>query len=134
MLMVSLYSITFAVFLFVMPMIYHHTQYPYKDIEKFKMRAHCFIKVGVIPGAVTVFRFTTRVKIYFEYWCRYRIWKLCIYSCTSSIHICLYNLRTKIKILDILTKIITNIYCLNSYRLTWISFIKSFHNIVIYNN
>lgn len=43
-LMVSLYSITFAVSLFVMPIIYHHTQYPYKDIEKFKMRAHYFIK------------------------------------------------------------------------------------------
>jgi Family of unknown function (DUF6328) len=54
-LMVSLYSITFAVFLFVMPIIYHHTQYPYKDIEKFKMRAHYFIKVGVIPGAVTMY-------------------------------------------------------------------------------
>lgn len=45
-LMISLYSITFAVFLFVMPIIYHHIQYPYKDIDKFKMRAHYFIKMG----------------------------------------------------------------------------------------
>ena len=53
--MVSLTPITFAVFLFVMPIIYHHTQYPYKDIEKFKMRDHYFIKVGVIPEAVTMY-------------------------------------------------------------------------------
>ena len=54
-LMVSLYSITFAVSLFVMPIIYHHTQYPYKDIEKFKMRAHYFIKIGIIPGIITLY-------------------------------------------------------------------------------
>ncbi|HET7642700.1 MAG TPA: hypothetical protein VFK40_04265 [Nitrososphaeraceae archaeon] len=54
-LMVSLYSITFAVSLFVMPIIYHHTQYPYKDIEKFKMRAHYFIKIGIIPRIITLY-------------------------------------------------------------------------------
>jgi hypothetical protein len=54
-LMISLYSITFAVSLFVMPIIYHHLQYPYKDIEKFKMRAHYFIKIGMIPGITTLY-------------------------------------------------------------------------------
>ena len=54
-LMISLYSITFAVFLFVMPVIYHHIQYPYKDIEKFKMRAHYFIKIGMIPLIMTLY-------------------------------------------------------------------------------
>ena len=54
-LMISLYSITFAVSLFVMPIIYHHIQYPYRDMEKFKMRAHYFIKIGMIPGAITMY-------------------------------------------------------------------------------
>jgi hypothetical protein len=54
-LMISLYSITFAVSLFVMPIVYHHIQYPYKDIEKFKMRAHYFIKIGMIPGIITLY-------------------------------------------------------------------------------
>ena len=35
-LMISLYSISFAVSFFVMPIIYHHIQYPYRDIEKFR--------------------------------------------------------------------------------------------------
>jgi len=37
-----------------MPIIYHHTQYPYRDIEKFKIRSHKFIKFGMIPGAITM--------------------------------------------------------------------------------
>ena len=54
-LMIALYSITFAVSLFVMPIVYHHLQYPYKDIEKFKVRSHRFIKFGLIPGAITLY-------------------------------------------------------------------------------
>ena len=42
-LMISLYSISFAVSFFVIPIIYHHVQYPYKDIDKFKIRSHQFI-------------------------------------------------------------------------------------------
>ena len=38
-LMISLYSISFAVSFFVMPIIYHHIQYPYRDIEKFKINS-----------------------------------------------------------------------------------------------
>ncbi|MDW3612742.1 MAG: hypothetical protein QOK90_11480 [Nitrososphaeraceae archaeon] len=37
--MISLYSISFAVSFFVMPIIYHHIQYPYRDIEKFKINS-----------------------------------------------------------------------------------------------
>jgi hypothetical protein len=54
-LMIALYSISFAVSLFVMPIVYHHLQYPYKDIEKFKIRSHRFIKFGLIPGAITLY-------------------------------------------------------------------------------
>jgi hypothetical protein len=53
--MISLYSISFAVSFFVMPIIYHHIQYPYRDIEKFKIRSHKFIKFGMIPGAITMY-------------------------------------------------------------------------------
>ena len=42
-LIISLYSISFALSFFVMPIIYHHLQYPYKDIDKFKIRSHQFI-------------------------------------------------------------------------------------------
>ena len=54
-LMISLYSITFAVSFFVMPVVYHHIQYPYTDIDKFKIRSHQFIKFGMIPGAITMY-------------------------------------------------------------------------------
>ena len=54
-LMISLYSITFAVSFFVMPVVYHHIQYPYTDIDKFKIRSHQFIKFGTIPGAITMY-------------------------------------------------------------------------------
>jgi len=54
-LMIALYSISFAVSLFVMPIVYHHLQYPYKDLEKFKIRSHRFIKFGLIPGAITLY-------------------------------------------------------------------------------
>ena len=54
-LMISLYSITFAISFFVMPIIYHHLQYPYKDLDKFKIRAHQFIKFGMIQGAITMY-------------------------------------------------------------------------------
>jgi hypothetical protein len=53
--MISLYSISFAVSFFVMPIVYHHIQYPYKDINKFKIRSHQFIKFGTIPGAITLY-------------------------------------------------------------------------------
>jgi hypothetical protein len=51
----SLYSISFAVSFFVMPIIYHHIQYPYRDLQKFKIRSHQFIKFGMIPGAITMY-------------------------------------------------------------------------------
>lgn len=54
-LMISLYSITFAVSFFVMPVVYHHLQYPYRDIDKFKIRSHQFIKFGMIPGGITMY-------------------------------------------------------------------------------
>ena len=73
-LMIAFYSISFAISLFVMPVVYHHAQYPYKDLEKFKIRAHYFIKVGMIPGGITLYlglllglRFSIRMGIEPQY-------------------------------------------------------------------
>jgi hypothetical protein len=54
-LLVALYSITIAISLFVMPVIYHHMQYPYRDLEKFKERSHKFMIFGLIPAGVTLY-------------------------------------------------------------------------------
>src|ERR671939_1943350 len=53
-LMISLFAITLAVSLFAMPVVYHHLQYPYRDLEKFKLRSHRFIKFGIVPAAITL--------------------------------------------------------------------------------
>ena len=54
-LLVALFSITFAASIFVMPVVYHHLQYPYKDLEKFKSRSHRFIMFGLIPAGITLY-------------------------------------------------------------------------------
>ena len=54
-LLIALYSITIAVSLFVMPVIYHHLQYPSKNLEKYKERSHKFIIFGLIPAGVTLY-------------------------------------------------------------------------------
>jgi len=54
-LLVALFSITVAISLFVMPVIYHHLQYPYRDVEKFKKRSHRFIMFGLIPAGITLY-------------------------------------------------------------------------------
>jgi uncharacterized protein DUF6328 len=54
-LVLALFSITIAVSLFVMPVIYHHVQFPYTDVDKFKKRAHRFILFGLIPTIVTLY-------------------------------------------------------------------------------
>ncbi len=52
---VSLSSITIAVLLFIMPVIYHHLEYPYIDISKFKKRSHRFFLFGLIPTGITLY-------------------------------------------------------------------------------
>ncbi|HEY6587547.1 MAG TPA: DUF6328 family protein [Nitrososphaeraceae archaeon] len=53
-LLITLYAITIAACLFVMPIIYHHLQYPYHDFEKFRKRSHRFILYGLIPVGITL--------------------------------------------------------------------------------
>ena len=52
---ISLLSITISVSLFIMPIIYHHLEYPYIDFEKFKQRSHRFTLFGLIPAMITLF-------------------------------------------------------------------------------
>ncbi|MGE5684927.1 MAG: DUF6328 family protein [Nitrososphaerota archaeon] len=49
-LIVALYSTTVAASLFVMPVVYHHLQYPYGSLDKFKSRSHRFIILELIPA------------------------------------------------------------------------------------
>ena len=53
-LLITLYAITIAACLFVMPIIYHHIQYPYHDFEKFRKRSHRFILYGLISVGITL--------------------------------------------------------------------------------
>ena len=54
-LLISLFSITISAVLFIMPIIYHHLEYPYLDVEKFKARSHRFTLFGLIPTMITLF-------------------------------------------------------------------------------
>jgi hypothetical protein len=54
-LVLALFSITIAASIFVMPVVYHHIQFPYSNLEKFKIRAHRFILFGLLPTAVTLY-------------------------------------------------------------------------------
>lgn len=54
-LLIALSSITVSISLFIMPVVYHHLEYPYIDFEKFKKRSHRFTLYGLIPAFVTLF-------------------------------------------------------------------------------
>lgn len=54
-LMIALFCITFAISLFVMPVVYHHLQYPYTDLEKYRERSHRFIIQGIISATITLY-------------------------------------------------------------------------------
>jgi len=54
-LLVALFSISISAVLFIMPIIYHHLEYPYIDFEKFKTRSHRFTLIGIIPAMITLF-------------------------------------------------------------------------------
>jgi hypothetical protein len=53
--LVALFSITISISLFIMPVIYHHLEYPYMDFKKFSERSHRFTLFGLIPAMVTLF-------------------------------------------------------------------------------
>ncbi len=53
--LIALFSITISAALFVMPVIYHHLEYPYLDFDKFRERAHKFTLFGLIPVMITLF-------------------------------------------------------------------------------
>jgi hypothetical protein len=53
--LVAIFSITVAISLFVLPVVYHHVQYPYRDLEKFKNRVHRFMMFGFVPTGITLY-------------------------------------------------------------------------------
>ncbi len=54
-LMIALFTVTFATSFLSMPVFYHHLQYPYRNIEKFKLRSHRFIVFGTAPLFITLY-------------------------------------------------------------------------------
>ncbi len=54
-LLTALFSITISISFFIMPVIYHHLEFPYIDFEKFKARSHRFTLFGLIPAMITLF-------------------------------------------------------------------------------
>ena len=54
-LMVAIFSITVAISLFILPVVYHHVNFPYRNLEKFKKRAHKFMLFGFIPTGITLY-------------------------------------------------------------------------------
>jgi Family of unknown function (DUF6328) len=54
-LLVALFSIAIAACLFAMPVVYHHLQYPYTNLEKFKARSHRFTIFGLIHSGITLY-------------------------------------------------------------------------------
>jgi hypothetical protein len=51
----ALFSNSVAISLFVLPVLYHHIQFPYSDVEKFKLRVHRFMMFGFIPTGATLY-------------------------------------------------------------------------------
>jgi ABC-type uncharacterized transport system permease subunit len=54
-LLIAISSITVSISLFIMPVIYHHLEFPYIDFEKFKKRSHRFTLYGLVPAMITLF-------------------------------------------------------------------------------
>ena len=53
--LIALFNIMVAMCLFVMPVIYHHIEFPYKDVAKFIRRSHRFILFGFFPTGMSLY-------------------------------------------------------------------------------
>ncbi len=54
-LMLALFTVTFATCFLFMPVFYHHLQFPYHNVEKFKRRSHRFMVFGTVPLIITLY-------------------------------------------------------------------------------
>jgi hypothetical protein len=85
---IALYSITIAASLFVMPVIYHHVQYPYVNWNKFKVRSHRFYSFWLNSCRChSIFGFRTCNTL------SLRISRI-VYSCLSSIYSSLFVIQS----------------------------------------
>jgi hypothetical protein len=53
--LIALFNIMIAMCLFVMPVIYHHIEFPYRDVTKFIRRSHRFIVFGFLPTGISLY-------------------------------------------------------------------------------
>jgi hypothetical protein len=44
-----------ATLVFILPVAYHHLQFPYRNFEKFQARTHTWLRIG-LPGACSFYR------------------------------------------------------------------------------
>jgi hypothetical protein len=54
-LMIALFTITFSTSFLSMPVFYHHLQFPYRNMERFKRRSHRFMVFGTVPLFITLY-------------------------------------------------------------------------------
>ena len=52
--LIALFNIMVAMCLFVMPVIYHHIEFPYRDVTKF-IRSHRFMLFGFLPTGISLY-------------------------------------------------------------------------------
>ena len=53
--LIALFNIMVAMCLFVMPVIYHHIEFPYRDVTKFIRRSHRFMVFGFLPTGISLY-------------------------------------------------------------------------------
>ena len=53
--LVALFNIVVAMCMFVIPVIYHHIEFPYRDVTKFIKRSHRFILFGFLPTGMSLY-------------------------------------------------------------------------------
>jgi fumarate reductase subunit D len=58
-----------ATLVFVLPVIYHHLQFPYHDFEKFQARTHNWVRIGMpVLGAGFYLSLVLSISAIFEAW------------------------------------------------------------------
>ena len=53
--LIALSNIVVATCMFVIPVIYHHIEFPYRDVTKFIKKFHRFILFGFLPTGISLY-------------------------------------------------------------------------------
>ncbi|HWC31275.1 MAG TPA: DUF6328 family protein [Dehalococcoidia bacterium] len=66
---VAIVLVATATLVFVLPVIYHHLQFPYHDFEKFQARTHNWVRIGMpVLGAGFYLSLVLSISAIFEAW------------------------------------------------------------------